>query len=283
MTRLYIYADILIITNIYADFLLIKSTQIITHSPLKTVRACAAAMIGSLFSLTIFLPRMPSAALVLIKIISAAIIVYTAFGFENIRIYTKRLFIFWLAGFIFAGVGTALSYLFGGHMLVSRNGVIYADFSMASLVITSVAAYVSIAVYKHFADCSEEGAVYTVIVSDNGRTVSFKAIADTGNILKDGFTGKPVIVCGRNVLADLYDDVPDESQMLSGQGGIAVKTRWRLIPMTTASGSGLIPIICPRDICIKNDETGRISSADAYLGAAPEENEFAVFHPKILL
>lgn len=282
---MYIYADILIITNIYVDFLLIKSAQAITHSPLKASRGCIAAVIGSLFSLVIFLPRMSAAAMTLIKTAAAALTVLAAFGYESRRAYLKRLFVFWLASFIFGGVGTAVSYFVGGRLFLSRNGVIYADFSMAALVITSIAAYLSIAVYKRIADCSEEGSVYTVIVSDNGKTVSFRAIADTGNILKDGFTGKPVIVCGRQTLERLYDTIPDEKTITDNVGsvGIAVKMRWRLIPYTTASGGGLIPIIHPREICIKNDETGDISAADAYLGAAPRENDFAVFHPKILL
>lgn len=290
---MYIYADILIITNIYVDFLLIKSAQTITHSPLKASRGCIAAVIGSLFSLVIFMPKMSAAVMILIKTASAALTVLAAFGYESRRAYLKRLFVFWLASFIYGGVGTAVSYFAGGRLFVSRNGVIYADFSMAALVITSIAAYLSIAVYKRLADCSEEGAVYTVIVSDNDMTVSFKAIADTGNVLKDSFTGKPVIVCGKKTLERLYGSVPDEKALTeaSGRGELAdglagrlaVKKRWRLIPYRTASGGGLIPIICPREICIKNDETGDISTADAYLGAAPLENDLALFHPKILL
>lgn len=285
MRALYIYADILVITNIYVDFLLIKSAQIITHSPLKAKRGCIAAVAGGLFSLVIFLPGMSAAVMTAVKTISAAAVVFAAFGYENRRIFLKRLFVFWLMSFIFAGVGTAASSLFGGRMIMSRNGVIYADFSAAALVITSIAAYACIAVYKRFADCSEEGAVYTVIVSDKGKTVSFKAIADTGNTLKDGFTGKPVIVCGKKVLSELYGDIPDENGIAENiaHGGLAMKTRWRLIPYHTASGGGLIPIVCPREICIKNDETGELFSADAYLGAVPLENEFALLHPKILL
>ena len=34
---------------------------------------------------------------------------------------------------------------------------------------------------------------------------------------------------------------------------------------------------------IKNDETGCFSKADAYLGASPSNNAYAVFHPKILI
>lgn len=209
---------------------------------------------------------------------------FTAFGYENRRIYLKRLFIFYLTTFIYGGLGTGLAYISGGKLLVSRNGILYADFSLPALVITSIAAYACIAVYKHFADTSEEGAVYTVIVSDCDKTVSFKAISDTGNLLKDSFTGKPVIVCPACELAKLYGDIPQcDGTYISASGNIAVMTRWRLIPWSTASGTGLIPVILPKEICIKNDETGCFSKADAYLGASPSNNAYAVFHPKILI
>lgn len=256
-----------------------------THSPLRTGKACLGAVFGGLSALTIFIPKMSAAAMIAVKTLTAAAVIYLAFGYESRRLYFKRLFIFWLMSFIFAGVGTAASGMFGGKMFMSRNGVIYADFSAAALVITSIAAYACIAVYKSLSDCSEEGAAYTVTVSDNGKVVSFRAIADTGNTLKDGFTGKPVIVCGRAVMSELYGNIPDSGHFAADYSptGKTPAIKWRLIPYHTASGSGLIPIVCPRDICIKNDETGEIFSADACLGAASFENDPALLHPKILL
>lgn len=279
---MYIYADVLIITNIYVDFLLIKSTQAITHSPMKTSRCIIASMLGSLFSMVIFLPGLSALSLFIIKFVSAVIIVYASFGYESKRSYIKRLFIFFLASFIYAGIGTAISYASGGRLLLSRNGVIYADFSIITLVITTIAAYICISLYKRLADYSEEGADYTVIVSDNGKTISFKALSDTGNLLKDSFSGKSVIVCDRETLARLYENIPGEDELLNNNPTAAM-TGWRLIPYSTASGSGLILIICPKDIYIKNDENGDIFHCDAYLGAAGQHMETAVFHPKILL
>lgn len=278
---MFIYADVLIIINIYVDFLLIQSAKAITHSPMKTSRGIIAAVIGSLFSLVIFLPALPAWALMAIKLLSSVMIVLTAFGYERRGLFLKRIFIFYLSAFIYGGLGTGLAYISGGKLIISRNGVIYADFSLPALIITSVAAYICIAVYKHFSDCSEEGTVYTVIVLDKGKTISFKAIADTGNVLKDGFTGTPVIVCPRSSIEELYGDIPENAVISTG--GTALKNRWRFIPYSTASGCGLIPIIRPAEICIKNDETGSLSKADAYLGASCFDMDFAVFHPKILL
>lgn len=91
---MYIYADILLITNIYVDFLLIKSAALLTHSPLRTGRGIFAAFIGSIFSLAIFLPKAFSYILIPLKLISSALIVLAAFGFESGGRFFRRFAVF---------------------------------------------------------------------------------------------------------------------------------------------------------------------------------------------
>lgn len=277
---MYIYADILIITNFYVDFLLIKSASLITHTPLRKGRALAASAVGSLFSLAIFLPRTLGLAAAAIKLLSAFIIVYTAFGFEGRAAFFRRTVVFYLCAFVYGGVGTGISYITGGRFLISRHGVIYADFSFPALVITSIASYICLEVYRRFSDRGG-GTGYTVTVLEKGRTVSFPAAADTGNFLRDSFTGKYVIVCPKGFLEELYGEIPDVCSF-EADGSFSVK-RWRFIPYSTVSTRGLIAIIYPESVCIKNDETGELCRADAYLGAAEENAGLAVFNPEILI
>lgn len=283
---MYVYVDILIITNIYADFLLIKSTAAMTRSPLKLSRGIAAAVLGSLFSLTIFLPRLPPIALVIIKLFSAAPVVYAAFGFGSPAEYVKRLFIFFLMAFVYAGLGTTASGLFGGRLIVSRNGVVYGNLSLPVLIAASIAAYAAISIYRRAADITAEGTVYTVTVREGEKLVRFRAMADTGNVLRDMITGKPVILCSREDLKQLYGSVPAEEDFGEYGSSVALKTvptaKWRLIPCTTVTGTALVPIRRPEEVCLKNEETGVIRTADVYLGASPCKSELAVFNPCIL-
>jgi len=53
-----IYVDVLIILNIYINFLLIKTTSKITRSPLKFIRCILASFYGSLFSILILFPHL---------------------------------------------------------------------------------------------------------------------------------------------------------------------------------------------------------------------------------
>ncbi len=276
---MYIYADILIITNIYIDYLLIYAVKALTHTPMKSIRGIAAACIGSLFSLMIFLPSLPDGMLTLSKLFSAALIILIAFGYGNIHSYIKRYFIFCLVSFIFSGLATAAAYMSGGKTITGHNGVIYADFSATALVLTSIAAYATIAVYRRIATGGDSAASYTVIISDKGKTIGFHALADSGNILHDSFTGRSVIICPAEYVSELYGNIPDEKAFIDGNAAAG----WRMIPFSTISSNGMIAIIRPKELCIKNNDTGKVFRADVYIAAAPSETQAAVFNPKILI
>lgn len=277
---MFIYADILIITNIYVDFLLIKSASVITRSRIKTSRCILGAVVGSLFSLAIFIPSEYRALVLPLKLVSSAVTVFSAFGYESFGQYFRRLAVFYLCSFIYGGIGTCIAWNTNGRFITARHGIVYADFSMPALVITSVIAYFGICIFKRITGADRQG-TYKVIVSDMGKVVSFEAVSDTGNLLKDSFTGKNVIVCPRSVLCELYGNIPDTEDISAGNA--AQGRKWRFIPCTTISSSGLIAVICPREVCIKCNETGELFRADVYLGAASNEASSAVFNPEILV
>lgn len=276
---MYIYADILIITNIYMDYILLECVRLVTHSPLRKTSAAAASIVGSLFSLTIFLHKINTFCMLLIKIVSAAVVIFTAFGYESRTRFFRRFLTFFIASFVFAGVGTAISDIFSGKLIISKNGVIYMDFSPAALIITSAAAYIVMRIYRCFSEYSDSGGTYTIIVAHNGKTVSFKAMSDTGNILRDSFSGKAVIVCPSSGLDKMFGITEDFSCTASRR--TLVRSRARLIPYKTVSGMGLIPIILPDEIVIVDDNTGEYHKVDAYIGLA-ENTETAVFNPNLL-
>lgn len=280
---MYIYADILILTNIYIDYLLIKTVALISRSPLKTLRGLSAAFIGSLFSLMIFLPKLPFAILSSAQLLSSALIVYTAFGFNGKASFLKRMLIFFICAAALGGIGYAAAQLCGGKMIISRNGVIYADFSAKALIISSVIAYGAIAVYRYFSSFRLSDS-YTIIIKEADKLIGIPSAPDTGNSLRDIFSGKPVIVCPRASLSELYTYIPNSiSEEIPPVSSAAKHTlKWRFIPYSTASGKGVIPIICPDEIYIKNNDTGSISPADACIGAADEDMPAAVFNPELL-
>lgn len=76
----------------------------------------------------------------------------------------------------------------------------------------------------------------------NGQSVILPAMLDSGNLLKDPFTGLPVMVVSLRALAPLFPDDPD----LCGLEDLPMG--FRLLSVRTASGRTLLPLFRP-DAC----------------------------------
>lgn len=278
---MYIYVDILIITSIYANFFLLKTTARLVHEPLRNGRCIAAAMAGSVFSLVILLPSLNNFLLLIIRIFSAALMIITAFGSKP----PKQLFgigvIFFFVCFIFAGMEYGLSVLAGGKNMLWHNSVLYVNISLLTLIISTIVSYIAVSIFRHYLDGGNiADRKYTVTITKGGRSVSVQAVADTCNNLADVFTGKPVIICGRDSLSGIFPR--EETEALLSEKGSRFVEGWRLIPFSTIASEGMLPIFRPDCVTVKNNENGSRKSADVYVGLADSEMEYAVFNPKIL-
>lgn len=273
---MYIYVDILIITNIYANFFLLKTTARLIHTPLRNGKCIIGAIVGSLFSLIILLPPINSFLLLLIRILSAVLMITVSFGGGR---SPSELFktgaTFFFVCFIFAGIEYGLAVLSGGKNMLWHNSTLYVNVSLLTLVISTIVSYAAVCFFRYYMDGKNSAdTTYDLIITRNGKTVSISAVGDTCNNLTDVFTGKPVIVCCKNsILGLLKENEPDTETPGGG---------WRLIPFSTIHSEGMLPIFKPSEIIVKNTENGAVKSIDVYIGVTDKQMDHAVFNPKIL-
>lgn len=270
-----VYADVLIVINIYVNFLLLKAAAKIAHVNLRFSRCAAASLYGSLFSLTFLLPQLNLAVNLLIKAFAAVTVVAIASG----RVSAKRLFIntitFFAVNFIAAGLIYAVYSWLKPDFIHFNNGSFYFDFSLFVLVASTAAFYFLTCLIRYILDRipdSESG--YKLIVKYKDKIVALNGLADTGNSLVDFFSGFPVIVCGKNNLLAMTGVNISESSSELPRG-------FRLIPCSTISDCSLIPVFRPDEIIIQNNQTGARKSVEALIGFGIE-NPNAVFNPKLL-
>ena len=279
---MYIYVDILIITSIYANFFLLKTTARLVHSPLKNGKCIIAAMLGSLFSLVILLPQLNSLLLLIIRILSAALMIITAFSGKTAKELYRTGLMFFFVSFIFAGIEYGISVLAGGRNMIWHNSVLYVNISLLTLVVSTIISYAAISFFRYYLDGKNSmDEKYVITITRDGKTASFTAVGDTCNNLTDIFTGKPVIVCGRNNLSGLFERRELE-EALSSERSVKHINGWRLIPFSTIAAGGMLPVFQPAAVLIKNPESSVRRSADVYVGVVDRDMEHAVFNPKIL-
>lgn len=267
-----IYIDVLIVLNIYINYFLLLTVSQFTHTPLRKRRCILASAYGSLFSLLILAPQLNTFLNLFIKTVACVSITAVAFGVRSLKRLLKNTLVFLGVNFIFAGAVYAVYSCFEPEFLYTSNFGVYIDFSMTVLIITTALLYFLISILKYFfsgGDIQE----CTIIVRYDGRERVMNGLADTGNSLRDYFTGVPVMICSQEDFSSLTG--------YSGDGD-SVPRGFRLLPCSTVSADGLIPVFRPDEVTIRNDLTGETKKVNVMLGVG-NSNGRAIFNPEILL
>lgn len=264
-----IYIDVLIILNIYVNCFLLMITAKLTHSPLRTGRCIAASVYGSLYSLMILAPELPAAVVTAVKLAAAVTIVAAAFGIYSRRTLIINTAAFFSANFIIAGAVFAVCSWLGPDFIYIGNSCFYIDFSLMILVLSTAVMYAVVSLFRRFTDRVPEGC-YSVVIRHHGKCTELEAIADTGNVLVDFFTGSPVIICGSEYMQKITGHTFSDSAYLP--------YGFRLLPCSTVSADGVIPIFRPDAVLITDRKSGTKRTADAVVGFG-ETGGKAIFNP----
>lgn len=245
--RTVIYADVLIIVNLIVNYFLLRAVGALTGGGSGRLRLLAGAALGGLYSLVIFLDRIPAPLLVCLSLAVAALLVLTAFGWRERRLYFKRCAAFLLANAFFAGGMLAVSRMFAPRGLIWRNGITYLELDLRVLTLLSVVCYVVISLIARFLRSGTPAqTVWQITLTLDGETVEGKALLDTGNTLRDGFSARPVLIAEQAFAAPLLPDNGD----CSGLRG------FRLIPFASVGGDGVLPAF--QADCVTLSNAGRV-------------------------
>lgn len=250
-----IYADILIVINLIVNYLLLRTTSVILGTKRNAVRFLISSALGGAFSLIIFIDNIPFWLNIPIKIIFLSVMVSVAFGTKKLSDFLKYFAAFFLCNFAFAGIMLAVNVFIAPNATVFKNGVVYFNISIITLIAATVGCYAVLSLISKFTrNRMVQNLLYDISVSYDGETVSGKALLDTGNTLKDGFSGKPVIIAERSFLEKI---IPEKSD-------ITKLRNFRLIPYSTINSGGALPAFLAEEITVIF-EGKRITLRDIYI------------------
>ncbi|HBB72517.1 MAG TPA: hypothetical protein DCZ71_07930 [Ruminococcus sp.] len=271
METVTIYADVLIVLNIYVNFFLLRITARLTRTYLRTGRCAAASVFGSLFSLLILLPDMGTAAMTAIRLGTAMAVAAAAFGIGSPRRLAVNTGAFFGSSMLLAGAVQGACCWLRPDFVHTGNGFFYVDFSLLLLTAVTAALYLAVCAAERLTIRSSSGK-WRVIIRHKGHMVSIEGLPDTGDLLTDYFTGSPVIICSTEEFEKLLG-----TEYAPG----ALPAGFRLLPCATVSSSGLIPVFRPDEVLIVNESTGERKAADAVVGFGNCGSK-AVFNPELI-
>lgn len=283
-----IYLDVLILINLYVTYFQILAVSVFTHRKTVWYRKLSAAGIGAVASLSIFIPQEMVLTLTLLKIFLCALIAFVAFGYTRFRAYAVSVLFLMLVSFVFSGLMLCV-WLFAAPMkMLFINGTVYFSIDTMTIILSTCAAYGVVRIIRYILDKNgKTDGKYTVIIKNNGRECRLSALADSGNGMVDCFSGLPVIVCRRDMCADVS---PPAIEMIENNSDISdIGTQMikgvRIMPFSTVGKGGLICMFKAESVVIDDETNEEKYPVNALIGiviGGRQEYE-AIFNPKILV
>lgn len=272
-----VYADVLVILNLYINYFLIRSTALFLRRGISAKRCILAALVGGVGALVILLPELPFFVIAAEKTALGALIVFIAFGRQKPAEFAVCTLFFLVVSFGFAGVTLALWTFAAPYNMVYGNGVCTFDIPLFAIAAFTAAAYCVVRLIRVLSDKRSrhaDTAIVTIRVNDNEKTL--RGLADTGNSLHDIFSGKPVIICA----ADKVSDIAPRWVFDYFSGNIGENAEGlRLIPCKTVAAESLMPVFQADSVTIGE------RPADAVIGVSKNslgDDIDCIFDPKII-
>lgn len=268
MTRV-IYADLLFFINFLADFLIIYLTGVFFGCGCRLSGSLLSALLGASIGTVCICFGNAGLCALLIIIIAPPLMCLIAFGKRSIRTFGRLIFYFFFSSVILYGGVYAMAAVFS---LIFRGIDISKCFLFTILfIIATVFLYLVFSSLCSKAYKRDEGCV-RVDIFDGKRNYSLSLLVDSGNMARDPFSAKPVVIVSKNAfdneLLSAVCSAFDNDDKNSGYGHI----KPRVIPMKTVSGTTLLYAFVPESMHIIIGK--KKIKADCIIAIDSHENAF---------
>lgn len=204
-----VYIDIIFIENIVINHIILYATGIVSKSKINQKRMIISSLIGAVYSVIYYILKINIYSNMIVKLMLSIAMVYIAFETKNFKILMKKLVLFYLVSFVFAGAALGIIYMANTQNITIQNGMIVGSYTLKTILIGIVVAFTVIIIGFSFAKgkLSKKDLIYNIKIYINGKNVKTKAMMDTGNFLKEPITNIPVAVVEHTLL---YEIIPKE-------------------------------------------------------------------------
>lgn len=283
MIALTVYADVLLVINLFVNYTLIACASGIMKASVSGFRIFLGAAVGSVYGLVIFLPKMPGVIEVIMRIAATSVIVLCSFGYGGIKRYLRSFFIFAAVSLIFGGLMLVLWLTIAPIGMVYSNGAVYFDIDLKILAVSTVVCFATVSLVSYFISRkAPRESVAEITVGMGDKKIKTNALIDTGNSLNESFSNYPVCVAELEVMKSIAPDAAVNylfGKIPEGDKNI------RLILHNTVSGTGVLPAFKPDYIEVKT-VSGKYKTDKIYI--AITKNSIAggeygmILNPEIL-
>lgn len=242
-----IYIDIVFVTNLLMDYLLLRLVGMMFRCRRSRRRALLAAMLGALFSCFILYVQADGFLPVTILLHGACAMgmLWLGLGLHKGSLLVKAMIAMYLTAFLLGGFFEAVT---------SQKTVTWNNFFLFA-----VGSYLGLSALIYVSDSlrAQRRNIYPITLSYQGKVQSAYGYYDTGNLLSDPISGEPVSVIEPELLETMLSgEVIEKLKHLNENQGemestelVSLKTRY-LPYRTVGREENLMLAITLEDLCI---------------------------------
>ncbi|MBQ6847311.1 MAG: sigma-E processing peptidase SpoIIGA [Clostridia bacterium] len=273
-----VYADILLVVNLIIDFFLLKISLRLLKITVKPFRIISASVVGTFFSLYIFLPKSPVLVEYLVHLAMSGVLMLICVGYRSLKSFFRSVITLFAVTCIYGGLMISLWQVARPKGMVINNSVVYFNISPVVLITFTVVGYfLYIILSKIFAISSKNAKRCNITLYALGKSVGATAIIDTGNSLVDIMSESEIIIADKSVAVALFGNTDIIKDPL-------LATRFRTIPCDTVSGGSILEgFRCDMGEIYLEDKTISLNNPILAISKAPIKEDYsAILNPKIL-
>ena len=256
-----IYADILFVFNSIVTFMLLNLTSDFLRNETDYGRMILGAVVGGAYSLIIFAPEIKPVVAIIIRIIMLISIVLITFRVISQRKFFRCIIVFLLTSFVFSGLMYFFAFTLLKNKVLVKNGCIYFDTGPFGIILFVSGCFILLKVLKKiFLSKKNTDLIFDLYLINGKKSIMVRALFDSGNTVKDPFSGKPVIIINlKNSVSFLEGDIyTGLEQILKLKRFDRLPEGVRLLPVNALGHSDLIPALTVDSAVIEYD-TNRIT------------------------
>lgn len=253
-----LYLDLYFLMNALVDFLLLCVVGRVLHLRQKRLRTAGAAFLGAVFACIALMVGRQAVTLI-VAASAPPLMLLTAFGHMggNGRRFWQALFLFFGCSFLFGGICHLIFYRFAPVL----NPLLF-------FAVCTVIFFFSFQFFDLFS-LSETLLPVELSLESQGKCYSLRLLCDSGCLLREPVTGLPVILIAPRRYDAIFPGNMEQDPLL------ASALHMRLVPIKTASGTGVVPAVLPEKLSYITEHSTR-KECRAMLGRAGEDS-FAGF------
>ena len=211
-----VYADVVFIENLIINYVILYVTTLIKHIKISNFKILLSSICGSLYAVI----SISIGDNIVCKLILSILMVFIIYPTKKIKKFLEVLVSFYLISITAGGAAIAILYLTNNYTIDAVNGVSIVNFP---ILISAIGLILGIFLIMNTINnlkskISKKDIFYDIEIFIENKKTKIKALLDTGNMLKDPITQKPVIIVTNRSLKNILpkEILEDVNNILGG-------------------------------------------------------------------